>query len=169
MKEVLLLKRSFWMTTPFLTGLIFILFNQIPLPLIPHYHQSFPFFVGGIFYFSIFNPKALNVFWVFLLGLFADIISSVPLGFNAFGYVFLFFITNLFRSYLINTVFIRLWIVFCILFFCVDVIWAFLFFLVSDIWVSSGFWFVQYLFVCLSYPIFCRLYGFLNRKILEVR
>ena len=120
---------------PFLLGLIFILFSQIPFSLFPHYHQSLPLVVGIIFYFSIFNPRLLNVFCVFGLGFISDVITSVPLGFNIFGYVFIFFISNLFYSYLIDMNFKQLWFVFCLLFLCTDVIWAFLFFLISGIWV----------------------------------
>ena len=162
-------EKTFWILTPFLWGLFLILFCQIPFSLMPYYHQSFPFIAGVIFYFSVFNPKVLNVFIVFLLGLIADMITSLPLGFNAFGYVLLFFVANLLQSYLINMIFIQQWLVFCLLFFCIDVVWAFLFFLISGIWVSTGFWFVQYLFICISYPLICRFSGFLNHKIMEVK
>ena len=162
------IKKVFWMTIPFLLGLFLIFLSQIPVSFMPYYHQSFPFVTGLIFYFSIFNPKILNVFFVFLLGLIMDMITTLPLGFYAFGFVFIYFMANLFQSYLLNMVFIQLWCVFSILFFCTDVIWAFLFFLISDTWVSTGFWCVQFVFVCLTYPLFCRLYGWLNRKILEV-
>lgn len=163
------LKKFFWLSSPFLLGLFLIFFSQVPTSLMPYYHQSFPFVLGIIFYFSIFNPKVLNVFLVFLLGLITDMLTSLPLGFYAFGYVSMFFMASLLQSYLINMVFIQLWLAFCLFFFCVDVIWAFLFFLISGIWVSTGFWFVQFLFVCLFYPLFCRFSGFLNRKILEVQ
>ena len=162
------LEKILCLSAPFLLGLLLIFFNQIPFHLMPYYHQSFPFVCCVIFYFAVFNPKVLNVFLVFLLGLISDAITSVPFGFNTFGYVFLFFIANLFQSYLINMVFWQLWCVFAILFFCTDIIWAFLFFLISGIWVSTGFWFVQYLFVCLFYPLFCYVLGILNRRIQEV-
>lgn len=161
-------KRIFWKSLPFLWGLFLILLGQIPTSFMPYYHQSFPFVVGLIFYFSIFNPKVLNVFLVFLLGLIMDMVTSLPLGFNAFGFVFVYFMVSLFHSYLLNMVFPQLLFVFCVLFLCTDIIWAFTFFLISGTWVSTGFWFVQYIFVALSYPLFCRLYGRLNRKILEV-
>lgn len=169
MKTFLFLKKTFYFSLPFLMGLFLILIGQIPFSLFPYYHQAFPFVAGIIFYFAIFNPKVLNVFLIFLLGLLTDIVTSLPLGFYAFGYVFIFFMANLFQSYLINMVFLQLWFVFCILFFCTDVIWTFLFFLISGVWVSTGFWFVQFLFMCLFYPLICRLSGFLNRKILEVQ
>ena len=139
MKFELLFKRIFWKFIPFLLGVFFVLFAQVPFSLMPYYHQSFPFVLGMIFYFAIFNPKALNVFLVFLLGIFQDLITSVPLGFNALGFVFVFFMANLFQSYLVNMIFVHLWCVFSVLFFCTDVIWAFLFFLISGTWVSTGF------------------------------
>ena len=153
---------------PFLLGLFCVLLGQRPFSLLPYFHQSVPFVRGILFYFSVFNPKALNIFLVFLLGLITDMICSVPLGFYSFGYVFIFFVANFFQSYLLNMIFAQLWIVFSLLVFFTDVLWAFLFFLISGIWVSTGFWFVQCLFVCLSYPVICRLCGFLNRKIREV-
>jgi len=163
------LRKTSWLTSPFFLGLFLILLGQIPTSLMPYYHQSFPFVVGVIFYFAVFNPKVLNVFLVFLLGLLMDLLTTLPLGFYAFGFVFMFFMATLFQSYLINMVFKQLWIVFGLFFFCTDVLWAFLFFLISGTWVSTGFWFVQYIFVCLTYPFFCRLSGFLNRRILEVQ
>ena len=169
MKLLHAFKKAFLFSSPFLLGLLLILFSQIPNSLMPYYHQSFPFVICIIFYFAIFNPKVLNIFFVFLLGLIMDMLTTLPLGFYAFGFVFLFFMTTLFQSYLINMVFKQLWVVFSLFFFCSVVIWAFLFFLVSGTLVSTGFWFVQYLFICLSYPFFCRLSGFLNRQILEVQ
>ena len=169
MKSLFLFKKIFYISLPTLLGILLIFLGQIPISFLPYYHQSFPFILGLVFYFSIFNPKVLNIFVVFLLGLLADAITSLPLGFYTFGYLFIFFMTNLFQSYLTNMIFLHLWYIFIFLFFCTDVIWAFLFFLISGIWVSTGFWFVQCLFVCLTYPLFCRLYGFLNRKILEVQ
>ncbi|MBR6231696.1 MAG: hypothetical protein IKQ99_01190 [Alphaproteobacteria bacterium] len=169
MKNLLALKKMFWMSAPFLMGLFLILFSLVPINLLPYYHQSFPFVVTLIFYFSIFNPKVLNVFLVFLLGIINDMMTSLPLGFYAFGFVLIFFSISMLRSYLIDMVFTQLWIMFCLIFFCTDVIWAFLFFLISGIWVSTGFWFVQYLFVCLFFPFFCRFSGYLNHKIQEVQ
>ena len=162
-------KKIFWMSSPFLMGLFLILFSLVPVNLLPYYHQSFPFITGIIFYFSIFNPKVLNVFLVFLLGVINDVTTSLPLGFYAFGFVLIFFLVSLLRSYFVDMVFTQLWIMFCLIFFCTDVIWAFLFFLISGIWVSTGFWFVQYLFVCLFFPFLCRFSGYLNRKIQEVQ
>lgn len=163
------IKKTVWMSVPFLLGMLMVLLSQVPVSLISYYHQSFPFVTGLIFYFSVFNPKVLNVFFVFLLGIMMDMLTTLPLGFYAFGFVFIYFIGNLFQSYLLEMFFKQLWIVFSILFFCTDVIWAFLFFLSSGIWVSTGFWLVQFVFVVLSYPLFCKLYGFLNRKVLEVQ
>ena len=167
--NTLFFKKIFFMSSPFLLGLCLIFFSQTPVSLMPYYHQSFPFVVSLIFYFAVFNPKVLNVFLVFLLGIIMDSITSVPLGFNAFGFVFVFFMANLFQSYLQNMTFKELWFCFAMIFFFTDVLWAFLFFLISGIWVSTSFWAVQYVFTSLSYPLFCRLYGFLSRKVLEVQ
>ena len=167
MMALLWFKKIFWVSAPFLLGLFLVFLSQVPSELMPYYHQSFPFVTGLIFYFAIFNPKALNVFWVFLLGLIMDTITSVPLGFNAFGFVFIFFIANLFQSYLMAMTFLQVWFVYALLFFCTDVLWAFLFFIISGTWVATSFWTVQYFFTALSFPLFCRLYGSLSRKTQE--
>ena len=162
------MKKTFWFLSPLLVGFFLIFISQVPFSLLPGYHQSFPFITGLIFYFAVFNPKRLNVFFVFLLGLTMDLLSSVALGFYTFGFICLFFMANLSQSYLINMTFKQLWVVYALMLFFTDVIWAFLFFLISGIWVATAFWTVQYVFTALSYPLFCRLYGFLNRKTLEV-
>ena len=107
MKFALQIKKTFWMTLPFWVGLFLIFLAQVPVSLMSHYHQSFPFVTGLVFYFSIFNPKVLNAFWVFLLGLIMDMITTLPLGFYAFGFVFIYFMANLFQSYLLNIFFIE--------------------------------------------------------------
>lgn len=167
MKLNFFLKKIFLFVSPFLLGMFLILLSKIPFSFLPYYHQSFPFVLTLIFYFAVFNPSFLNVFCVFILGLLADFISSVPVGFNTFIYVFFFFVANFLRPYFFSMFFYQLWIIFALLLLCSDVIWAFLFFMISGVWVSTGFWFVQYIFTLLSYPIFCYFYGFLNRKIKE--
>ena len=162
------LKKSFFLSLPFLLAFLCVLLGQSSFSFMPYYHQAFPFVLAIIFYFAIFNPIVMNVFFVFLLGLISDSLSALPLGFSSFVYVFVFFIANLFRSYLFLMPFYQLWIVYAVLLLCSDIIWAFLFFMISGVWVSAGFWFVQYLLTVLLYPVFCWICGLLNKKIKEL-
>lgn len=160
-------RKCLFFSLPFLFGLFCVFLGNIPISFLPYYHQALPLILGVVFYFSIFNPLFLNAILVFILGLISDSLSALPMGVSSFIYIYVFFIGNFFRPYFYPMVFSQLWLVFALVLFSADIIWSFLFFLISGVWVSSGFWFVQYLFTLLLYPVICRICGFLNKKIKE--
>lgn len=71
-----------------------------------------PFFMIAIYYWSIFNPRALNPLFVFLCGLLIDSITLAPLGLNAFIFILLqrFIISQ--RRFLMGQSFMILWLSF---------------------------------------------------------
>ena len=152
-------------TVPFLWGLFCVFLNFLPLSFFGYYHQSIPVILITIFYFAVFAPNKLNIFCVFSLGLLADLLSTAPFGIHAFIFSFLFFISNLARLYIFRFSFYKLWVVFSCFFFITDVVWAWLFCLTTGVWVSASFWFVQYIFTCLLYPLFVWLSGTINQKL----
>lgn len=149
---------------PFFWGLFCVLLNFMSFHFLSEYHQSFPVVLIVIFYFAVLNPKKLNIFMVFILGLIADILTTAPFGINSFIFCFLFFISNLLRNYIKLLNYKYLWGAFVCLFFLTDIMWSWIFRLVSGIWVSASFWFVQFVFVCLFYPLFVWITGHLFPK-----
>jgi len=147
------LKHFFFFLMPFLWAFLLVCVSFSPVRLWLNYHQNLPLVLIVIFYYALFNYKKLNVLVVFLLGLFADFLSMGALGLNAFIYVLMFFMANLLQPYIQNFSFKYLWLFFCVLMLITDIAWAWLGRLTTGIWVSPSFWFVQYVFTCLCYPI----------------
>ena len=158
-----LFKTFLYYVFPFLWAFLFVCGNFIPERLFQNFHQSLPLVLIVIFYFALFSPERLNVLLVFILGLFADLLSFSVLGLNTFIFVGMFFMANLLQSYIYGFSFKNLWIVFCSLMLITDVVWAWLARLSTGVWVSASFWLVQYVFMCLSYPIVIWITGKLNR------
>ena len=167
MKEKLL-KTILYYIFPFLWAFGFVCGSFIPERLFQNFHQVLPLVLIVIFYYAIFSPRRLNVFMVFILGLLADLLSSSVLGLNAFIYVAMFFMANLLQAYVCTFSFKQLWIVFCILMFICDVICAWLARLSTGVWVSASFWLVQYVFICLCYPVVLWITGKLNHYLKDV-
>ena len=143
---------------PFLICFIIILLSQIP-------DARFIFdtllFIP-IFYFAIFRPSILNIYLVFGLGLFADLINQTPLGILPFIFVFLFFIARFNRLFLKDLSFKSLWIFFGICSALMLLIQLFLFTLCEGSVVHTKYFFQQLTVLILLYPIGVRLFAHLN-------
>ncbi len=158
-----LLKNFLYYFFPILWAILFVCIGVIPTRLFQNFHQNIPFILVVIFYFALFGSNRLNVLIVFGLGLLTDFLSpSAILGLNAFIYVIMFFMAQLFKSYLYNLSFCHLWIIFCILMLFVDIVWVWLARFTTNLWVTPSFWFVQYLFTCMFYPIIVWITAKLN-------
>ena len=144
--KVHFLKTFLFYLSPFLWALFWVMSGLMPERLFQSFHQSLPLVLIVIFYFALFSPNRLNVLCVFLLGLLADLLSSGIMGLNAFIFVGMFFMANMFQSYIQEISFKQLWGIFCGLMLITDIIWAWLARLAIGVWVSPSFWFVQYVF-----------------------
>lgn len=147
---------------PFLWAFLFVCGGFIPERLFQNFHQSLPLSLIIVFYYAIFSPQRLNVFWIFFLGLLADLLSCSVLGLNTFIFVGMFFMANLLQAYIYTFSFKHLWCVFCFLMLVCDVVWAWLARLSTGVWVSASFWLVQYVFMCMFYPVIIWLTGKLD-------
>ncbi len=92
-----------------------------------------PFLLMAIYYWSIYRPTLIPPWFVFIIGILADLISSGPLGLNAMVFVAAqWFVTDQ-RRFLMGQSFIVLWIGFLILCLAAGLIeWA-VFALFSDL------------------------------------
>ena len=106
-----------------------------------------------IFYFAIFAPNLLNVFFVFFLGLFSDLINQVPLGLFSFIFVLLFFVARLNRLFLKELSFKILWFFFIGCSTVLLLLELFLFTLFEGSVVQTKFLFQQLTVLVLFYPL----------------
>ena len=143
---------------PFFICLITILLSQIP-------NARFIFdtliFIP-IFYFAIFRPSILNVFAVFGLGLFADLINQTPMGILPFTFVLLFFIASFNRLFLKDLSFQSLWIFFGICSTLLLSIQLFLFTLSESSVIHTKYFFQQLCVLILLYPAGIHFFAHLN-------
>ena len=156
------LKHYLFFLMPFLWALMWICLSFSPVRLWQNYHQTLPLVLIVIFYYALFDYRRFNIFIVFILGLLADFLSFGSVGLNCFIYALIFFMANLLQPYIQNFSFRYLWLFFCALMLITDIIWAWLGRLTTGIWVSASFWFVQYLFTCLCYPMITWITAKLN-------
>jgi len=145
-------------SVPFLICLLVILLSQIP-------NARFVFdtliFIP-IFYFAIFRPGILNVYVLFGLGLFADLINQTPLGILPFVFVLLYFIARFNRLFLKDLSFNSLWIFFGICSTLLLLTQLFLFTLCEASVVHTKYFFQQLTVLILLYPIGIRFFARLN-------
>jgi rod shape-determining protein MreD len=71
-----------------------------------------------IFFWTIANAHIFNQYTLIILGLYADIITGLPLGFNSLIYLIFYYSLLSLRRYFINTSFYAFWLGFCIFSFC---------------------------------------------------
>ena len=101
-----------WRLMPFILCLSLILCHLIPFHFLPQYPYPVQWVFVPIFYFAIYRPKCLSAWAVFILGLVDELLIQSPLGVTTFCFVFLFFVANFLRKYLLEMTFIPLWIIF---------------------------------------------------------
>lgn len=159
--------RIFYLISPFSLCVFLVLLTGIPIRSASFCLFCIPFVYTVIYYFAIFRPIVLNVGLVFLIGLFSDILTGSPIGFNSFLMTLLFFMTNLNRRILGNASFLGQWVGFglnvSVVFFVSFILIA----LISRHGIIVSKTFFDYFFVILSYPIMAYVCGFLNKRIGE--
>ena len=138
-----------YQTVPFIICLLIILLSQM---------MNSRFFFPSllfipIFYFAIFSPNFLNVFFVFLMGFFSDLINQVPLGLFSFIFVLLFFVARLNRLFLKDLSFKILWFFFIGCSTILLLLELFLFTLFEGSVVQTKFLFQQLTVLVLFYPL----------------
>ncbi|HLD76716.1 MAG TPA: hypothetical protein VI861_01140 [Rickettsiales bacterium] len=127
------------------------------------------FDVMMIFYFTVFLP-VFGLWFIFLLGIWADALNGNPLGMTSLIYIFLIkFFTILNQKMVIRDEFRQLWqqfVIFCACFLFLK--WSFLSLFNGAIY-SLITIFVQLILSAVFYVIMHKFFDFLNRKLIEER
>jgi len=109
---------SFWIWVVRLTGLFFLL-----LPSLNWGAGNFSYFIPEldpilIFFWTIASPAILNQYVLVFFGLYQDIVTNAPFGFNGLIYLGFYFAMLNLRRFFINTSFHAFWIGFIIFSLC---------------------------------------------------
>ena len=157
-----LVAKSLLNIIPFLWAFVLVALHLSPERLWQNFHQSLPLVLIVIFYFGIFKSRRFNIFLIFVLGLITDFLSTTPFGLNTFIYTLMFLLADIISPYVCDFSFKHLWLVFMCVMLLIDIVLAWFGRIMTGFWVSSTFWFVQYLFMCLCYPIIVWITAKLN-------
>lgn len=111
------------------------------------------FLVIAVYYWSLFRPKFLGIFGVFILGILHDLILGLVLGTTSFILIGVHVIMLRQRALLIRQPFTILWAGFALLCFCVSIIkWAISSLIVLHI-LSPGFFALELLLTIACFPL----------------
>ena len=150
---------------PTLMCLMFVLFGSSIYSLTPFYQIPMPFVLSVIFYFSVFHPAILNVFCIFCIGIFADLIETSPFGLNTFFYVLIFFCGNIHRRFFLNLKFNDFWLSYALVLAGVLLLW-YIFCIIATLTIMPFLPVLfQYAVLVFTYPAIAWLCGYLNLKI----
>ena len=116
------------------------------------------------FYFSVFNPKRLNILFIFLVGIFSDMLLFFPLGFQSFILCFTAFFACFFKRSLLSLSFKGQWAVFSGVLLVVSLSALLLLQLTLNKMVSPVSFLINYLVIVLSYPFIASFSAFINQK-----
>ncbi len=157
-------KKYFSYIVPFLVLLLFAFFEAV-------------FFVQGnkeiflislltcfTFYFSVFSPNRLNIIFIFLVGIFSDMLLFFPLGFQSFILCFTAFFSCLFKRSLLSLSFKGQWAVFSGVLLIVSLSGLLLLHLTLNKLVSPVSFLLNYIVIVLSYPFIASFSAFINQK-----
>lgn len=117
------------------------------------------------FYFSVFNPKKLNILFVFLVGIFSDMLLFFPLGFQSYILCFMAFFAVFYQRSLRLFSFKAQWVVFAGVLLFVFLSGLFVLYLTLDKTISTVSFLVNYLTIVLCYPFIASFSAFINKKV----
>lgn len=122
------------------------------------------FLVCFTFYFSVFNQRNLNILFVFLVGLFSDLLLFFPLGFQSFVLCLTAFLAGFYQKSLVSFSFKGQWAAFVLVFSIVFVLSLLLLNLCLNKTILPVSFIVNYLAIVLAYPFIASFSAFINQK-----
>ena len=162
--KLALVKSRFFQILPILSIISLILFENVSFNLFGFSQSYLTQVYAIIFFFAIFNTATINIFTVFFLGVFTDILLIFPLGLSVVLYCFVYFIGQFNQRMLRNASFKTQWIIYSL-----TMSFVFLFGLIF-LKLSYGsiphfvFLLMEFFLLTCSYPIIAVFCGWINHK-----
>ncbi|MDH5723034.1 MAG: hypothetical protein OEY94_06905 [Alphaproteobacteria bacterium] len=124
-----------------------------------------PFFLGAIYYWSVYRPTLIPVWFVFISGFALDLITGLPVGISSFIFILVRWVVTDQRLFLANQSFSSVWIGYVLVcIFTNSVRWV-LFGLVEGHWVGIFPVLVVIVLGCCIYP-FLSVALYLSHRVL---
>ena len=135
-------------------------FNYLELK---YFSFNFPFIL--IFFWSLKKSESLGYGFIFLAGLFNDVVIGLPIGISSFCYLVLCSVTAYIRNITLSPNFIKDWISLLFTILLINSIQVIILDLVFLIKVDYTNYLINSGFTFLFYPIFFLFFNFLNERI----
>jgi len=103
---------AFILPCSFIVLLLLLNIVAIPLPIVSSI--EIPFFLMSIYYWSIYRPRLMSPWFLFMAGLYIDLISALPIGSNAIIFLASGWIASRKRRFLMMQPFWAIWVIFCV-------------------------------------------------------
>lgn len=163
------LKKAFYFIIPFLGALLFAFIESFSFSFVGYQQSYLSCLLGFIFYFSVFNPSVLNIFFVFILGIISDYLIQAPVGMQAFLFTLIFFLAYFNRRLILMSSFLGQWLAFIlvcgIIFISGLILLKIAYGSVSDVQVLLK----EYISTILFYPFIAWICGFINVKLGQMK
>ena len=149
---------------PFFTALIIAFLEAV---FFIHFKQDIfliSFLMGFIFYFSVFNSKNFNLFFVLFIGFVVDFLLFFPIGFETVLLITMSFFAYFFKRFISSLSFKGQWLIFSIDLAIIFIFAILLFSLSSEIPLPFLSLFLNYISIVIFYPFIASFCAFLNKK-----
>jgi len=126
-----------------------------------------PFYIG-IYYWLSLRPDIFNIFSAFLLGIFADVLSTNMLGINILSFLILYLISSQIFSYFNIKKFTYSWLLFTLSLFITLIFKSIIVSIFYRKLIPFNFLFIEYILTSSLYPIIVRFYLFIEKRFIHL-
>ncbi len=156
----------------FCIPILSILFLEI-LIYVPRVNEFFnflrlsPFYIG-IYYWHQLRPDIFNIFSAFILGIFADVLSSSILGINVLSFLILHLISSYMFSYFNIKKFIYSWLLFSVSLLITEIFKSIIISISYQTIIPIPLMLYEFVLTTALYPIICRFYLFIETRYIHL-
>ena len=126
-----------------------------------------PFYIGIYFWHQL-RPDIFNIFSAFILGIFADVLSSSILGINVLSFLILHLLTSFIFSYFNIKKFIYSWLLFSVSLLFTEIFKSIIVSISYKNIVPFHLMFYEFILTTALYPIICRFYLFIETRYIHL-
>ena len=157
-------KLRLYQMMPLLSIIVLILFENVSFNLFGFSQSYLTNVYAFIFFFAIFNTAVINIFTIFFLGVFTDILLIFPLGLSVFLYCFVYFVGQFNQQVLRNGSFRTQWTIYSLTMMSVF-LFGLIFLRLAYSHIPHFFYLlIEFLTLICFYPIIAVICGWMNRK-----
>jgi len=125
-------------------------------------------FYAGIYFWQSQRPDVFNIFSAFILGIFADVLGSVPIGINIMTFLVLYIISVQFSLRFNIKKFSYSWLLFITALLATLIFKALIVSILYRQIIPINLWAIELLLTCALYPLLARIYIWVERRYIHL-